>query len=370
MQSVKTWLARHRRLATGGAAIVTLFVLIFVLSRAATGFVSNVPSAVVETSVPTGHPGGLITSTPAATSNTWLARPPLLVEIAVAVVGGVAAAVLLSVLTYGLRLLSPRWQGLKIRIGSEEFRLDAKGLEQKIIDMQELPRVLLSYSSRDKDFAQRLAEDLRSQGIKVQVWLPYQQTRPGDVIDKEFRQAIKGSQWFLTILSPSALESGWVNKELAFALQAEKARSRALIIPILHKGEEVPPELGDRDYLDFRTDYQGALRQLAERLIASLRRAKKEEVSPLSDDVLLALERGDIDCGTAEGMQQVHSLTKWLQGDSLGWYELWERVRFGDGLHPVVRSALEEELRRIQQGKPRSGVPPGYGERLRSLLSP
>lgn len=401
MQSIKAWFVRHGRLAIAGGILILLFVLI----RTVFGFLLNVsPNVQVEAPVPTGQPADLmtlatvqptavpLTPVPSGTPATWPTPIPtsgirslwqslvwvVFVEIAVGIIAGVVAGILLSVVTFTLRRPSPLIQVLKTRIGSEEFQVDTGGdidkttrlLEKTIINMQELPRVFLSHSSDDSEFARHLTEDLRSQAIEVELWLPEQEMKPGDLIDKRVRQGIEDSQWFLVIVSPSALESDWVHKELAFALQAEKARDRTFVVPILYKGDDVFAALGDREYIDFRTGYQGALRRLAERLIASMRgTAKGEMIVPL-DDALLALDRGEIDEGEAEAITQSFALGKWLQGDTTGWYELWEQVRFGDGLHPVVRSAIKRELGQVQQGAPRSGIRPGYEERLRSLLSP
>jgi hypothetical protein len=255
---------------------------------------------------------------------------------------------------------------VEIDMGNVEGSLQK--LESKIGILQERPRVFISHASSDAEFAQRLAKDLELQAIEV--WCPKKQINAGDLIGEKIRQGIEESQWFLVIISPRTLESDWVSKELVLALRSEKSRGRTFVVPILYKGDEVPPELVDREYIDFRANYQASLRSLAEVLIASMKRAAQEVVSSPLDDVLVALDRGEIDQSMVEEMQQACSLAKWLQGDTTGWYELWEEVRFGDGLRPAVHSALEAELGRIQQGILRPEMPPGYEERLRSLLSP
>jgi hypothetical protein len=348
MQSGKDWFVRHGRRVEIGVLLCLLFILIRTIISFLLGIHSNMQA---EPPVPIG------------------------IMLAIGITVGFVAGILLSVATSALYLLPLLTRRLILRVGSEEIRVDLGSvdktmrlLEQKISTMQELPQVFLSYSYHDREFARRLVEDLESQAIEI--WLLEQQTDASSLIEKKVRHGIEESRWFLVIISPSALESDWVGKELALALQVEKARGHPFIIPVLYKGDEVPPKLNGREYIDFRTDYQVSMRKLAERLIVSMKDTELEEVSLLLDDVLLALDRGDISLSKAEELQQVCSLAKWLRGDTTGWYELWEEVRFGDGLRPAVRSALEAELGRIQQGIPRPEMPPGYEERLRSLLSP
>jgi hypothetical protein len=69
-------------------------------------------------------------------------------------------------------------------------------------------------------------------------------------------------------------------------------------------------------------------------------------------------------------LTQTLSAEKLKKGDTTGWYELREDVRFGEGLHPTVRSILEKELKRMQQERGGSEVQSEYETRLQSLLRP
>lgn len=93
------------------------------------------------------------------------------------------------------------------------------------------------------------------------------------------------------------------------------------------------------------------------------------------DEALVAFEEDTISQDQAREIEQTLSLIKWIQqGDITGWYELWEEVRFGDGLRPGVRSIVEGELWQVQQERHRTGGRPSrngqYEEQLQSLLSP
>jgi hypothetical protein len=67
------------------------------------------------------------------------------------------------------------------------------------------------------------------------------------------------------------------------------------------------------------------------------------------DDMLLALDQGEISEVMLKEMEQTQSFDKWQQGDITGWHELNEEARFGDGLCPRTRSRIEYERRRVEQ---------------------
>ncbi len=59
--------------------------------------------------------------------------------------------------------------------------------------------VFISYSSKDKGFAQRLALDLKKHGIKV--WLDEWRIKVGDEIRQEKEHGIEEFEYFVIILS-------------------------------------------------------------------------------------------------------------------------------------------------------------------------
>ena len=81
---------------------------------------------------------------------------------------------------------------------------------------------------------------------------------------------------------------------------------------------------------------------------------------------LKALARRDYD-KASELEQQLAPWEKWSQGDDTGWHELWEELYYGGELRPVVRSAVEQELRRVQQARPEIKSS-GYKAQLQLLL--
>lgn len=158
----------------------------------------------------------------------------------------------------------------KIKIGGVEFQLTESADEstRKILDrvqeLQESPQVFLSYSFQDKEFAQRLASDLKNAGVKV--WLADEQVKVGDRIIDTIRDGISTSQWIIVILSENSSQSNYVSKELTFALDEEQKRDRPFILPIMIGDTILPAPLQDKQYADFRNDYLLGLEKILARV--------------------------------------------------------------------------------------------------------
>ena len=187
-------------------------------------------------------------------------------------VGGaiVAMTVIMSAIaralsSYGRRRVL-RMFGANLNIDLEHYHETVEELETIIRTRQEHPRVLLSHAIEDREFARRLATDLRAQGIEV--WLPEEGLRVGDDIMATVKSEISESQWLINVITPASVESLWVRKEVSEALKAEQDRGRPFVIPILLKGS-VPDKMSARLYADFRTDYDEGL----SKLVSSLKRA-------------------------------------------------------------------------------------------------
>jgi hypothetical protein len=153
---------------------------------------------------------------------------------------------------------------LQVQLGELEKTL--KEIEDNLQELREKPSVFLSYSSKDKDFANRLVEGLRSEGLKV--WTADEQIKVGDSLKSSVSQAISKSQWVIVILSENSSRSGWVSKELSLALEAEKARGRTLVLPVVYQGAVVPPEINEKVFADFRSSYETGFKSL----LSSIRR--------------------------------------------------------------------------------------------------
>ena len=124
--------------------------------------------------------------------------------------------------------------------------------------------LFVSYSSKDKKFAKKLAEDLTSFGVKV--WIDFWEMKVGDSLNKKIQVGISASSWLGIILTPNSVNSSWVEKELNAALIRELEKKDVFILPLLYIDCEIPLFLKDKIYADFRLSYEQGLEALLERI--------------------------------------------------------------------------------------------------------
>jgi hypothetical protein len=91
--------------------------------------------------------------------------------------------------------------------------------------------VFLSHSSRDREFVVRLTRVLKRHGVRY--WYSATHIAGAKQWHDEIGRALARCDWFLVILTPDAVRSVWVKRELLFALNAGRYNER--IIPVLRK---------------------------------------------------------------------------------------------------------------------------------------
>jgi hypothetical protein len=197
--------------------------------------------------------------------------------VALSIVAASLATALVPLLDYWLRSR----RRFTVRIGPAEIELSAgdvrkslEKLEGAVHQVQRHPRVFLNYAAADREFAHRLLSDLERQGIPV--WFDRREIVVGDKLPEKLSRGMEDSQWVATVLSPEAWKSNWFRTELKIALREESRRDRPLILPLLYKGSGLPPDLSDRVYADFRSDYD-------EGLTALVRAIRREPSNPTSE---------------------------------------------------------------------------------------
>jgi hypothetical protein len=89
--------------------------------------------------------------------------------------------------------------------------------------------VFLSHSSRDRHFVKRLAGTLRQ--YKMRYWYSTAHIVGAEQWHDAIGRALARCDWFVIILSPDAVSSTWVKRELLFALSHNRYNGR--IIPLL-----------------------------------------------------------------------------------------------------------------------------------------
>lgn len=112
--------------------------------------------------------------------------------------------------------------------------------------------IFLSHSSIDKPFARRLARDLDNQ--RVTCWLDEAEIKIGDYLIEKIRSAIDDVGYLAVILSPQAVASAWVQREVEIAMNQEILGRRIKVLPILYRRCDLPGFLLDKVHGDFTDD--------------------------------------------------------------------------------------------------------------------
>lgn len=89
------------------------------------------------------------------------------------------------------------------------------------------PKAFLSHSTHDAVFVNALHQALALQGVNA--WIDRRELLPGDSLLPEIKEAIIFHEVFFLVLSPHALASSWVEKELDFA----KSQSKRIVTLLL-----------------------------------------------------------------------------------------------------------------------------------------
>lgn len=127
-------------------------------------------------------------------------------------------------------------------------------------------RVFVSYSRRNKTFAERIARDLDDAGMVV--WVDWRQIQAGEFWQEEIFRGLELSDIIVACLSPDAVKSEWVQREINTGREAGK-----IILPIM--AVEAYTELNqteslkwllDRHWIHFEGRYQEAFQELLESL--------------------------------------------------------------------------------------------------------
>ncbi|MBI4327151.1 MAG: toll/interleukin-1 receptor domain-containing protein [Chloroflexi bacterium] len=84
--------------------------------------------------------------------------------------------------------------------------------------------VFLSHSAADRAFADRIVALLRHHGIPV--WYSATNILGAQQWHDEIGSALRRCDWFVVLLSPGAVNSIWVKRELLFALQQPRYENR------------------------------------------------------------------------------------------------------------------------------------------------
>jgi len=88
----------------------------------------------------------------------------------------------------------------------------------------------ISYSSKDKEFADRLHADLQAKGVRV--WFAPHDMPTGACIRPTIDESIRVYDKLLLVLSEHSVSSQWVEQEVETALRKERQAGGTVLFPV------------------------------------------------------------------------------------------------------------------------------------------
>lgn len=122
------------------------------------------------------------------------------------------------------------------------------------------PNIFISYSRREVGFVDDLADHLEKENFNV--WLDYRSLVPGKPWEEQIYKGIMNSNVILLVVSKSSITSANVEVEWRRMLKEKDKR----IILIIFEAMNLPNELEKYEWVDFRGNYQRALKELERQL--------------------------------------------------------------------------------------------------------
>lgn len=124
-----------------------------------------------------------------------------------------------------------------------------------------MPTVFLSYARSDAAAVDRIADDLKIEGINI--WLDRERLKPGDLWAAQIEEALKTADSLIVFISKSSLRSKWVTAEFTAAFSKSSLIGGTRIIPVLlEEVSELPLSLAHIQYADFTKSYYVGMRIL------------------------------------------------------------------------------------------------------------
>ncbi len=110
-------------------------------------------------------------------------------------------------------------------------------------------RAFLSYSSKDREFTQRLHESLLWVGVDA--FFDQRDIKVGDNIPMKVEKGIADASCFIYILSSNSIKSTWVNEELSMAKMKSRDGLGYKVLPVLIENIELPTGIAHIRYANF-----------------------------------------------------------------------------------------------------------------------
>lgn len=118
------------------------------------------------------------------------------------------------------------------------------------------PNVFMSYSRREAPFVDSLVNDLEKNDFKV--WLDYRSLIPGTPWAGQIDKGVAEADVIVLVVSKASIKSEYVGSEWKQVIGMKDKR----IILAIFETVDLPPELQDKEWVEFRGSYKRGLKEL------------------------------------------------------------------------------------------------------------
>ncbi len=207
-------------------------------------------------------------------------------------------------------------------------------------------QAFLCHSSVDKERIRRLAQLLKSKGIKV--WFDEWNIRPGDSIPVAIEHGLEQSQVLILCMSTAFFESEWTTYERATAIFRDPTNRQRRFIPLLLEDTKVPQSLNQFRYIDWRQESTQQREELLKVFApTTLPSSEVDEIIAPYPEIETCLKRLNIKLASLDGYVEICRSPSWrgwprglLAFDYVGDYEPFEEFKRIIDQHPFEGGSL------------------------------
>ena len=121
-------------------------------------------------------------------------------------------------------------------------------------------KIFISYSRKDKDFVDQLANRLSDSGFDV--WLDRWEIKVGDSLIDKMNEGLTDASHLAIVFSRNSIQSEWVRREINAAFFREVESKSIKVLPLRIDDCEIPSLMADKFHADFRDGFDIGFEQL------------------------------------------------------------------------------------------------------------
>lgn len=133
-------------------------------------------------------------------------------------------------------------------------------IEQRAQRGVHLASVFVSHRVADIELAERLADEIRSEGHEV--WLDKWEINLGDSIVEKMDNGLEAFQFLILCYSSAGVNTPWISREWMSILARQLQQENVKILPVRLSGGSAPAILADLKYADLTIDWNLGIYQI------------------------------------------------------------------------------------------------------------